>query len=333
MSEILEKQEVVSKSELSMDNTGAKVLNAPSPKKLRGWVRDVVMNKWLYILSIPVIVYFLIFNYAPMVGIIMGFQDFKPALGLFGSKWVGFQFFREFFTSPTFWQIIRNTFMMSFLSLVIEFPLTIIFALLLNEVMVNPYKKIVQTISYLPYFVSLTIVCGLILEFCSFNGPVTDFFVALGMNRQNLLTNPNYFWTINLVSNIWTGLGYGSIIFIASITSVSSEHHEAATIDGANRLQRVWHVTIPAILPTIITMLILKCGMLMTGGFEKILLLYNPSIYSTADTISTHVQRLGIEKGRYGYATAVGLFNSVINTALLLLSNWLSRKAAETSIF
>ena len=177
------------------------------------------------------------------------------------------------------------------------------------------------------------VICGLEIEISASNGVVTNIFCALtGRPKENLLTNPNYFSAINLLSDLWQNLGYSSIIFVAAITSVSQEMHEAAAIDGANRLRRVWSITIPCIMPTIVTMLILRCGSLLSVGFEKILLLYNPSIYSTAEVISTHVQRLGIEKAQYGDSTAVGLVNSVINTVLLLAANYLSKKYTDTSV-
>ena len=250
-----------------------------------------------------------------------------------GSQWVSFDNFVDFFTNPSFASILRNTLVISLLGLVIAYPMAIIFALQLNEIGCKRFKKAIQTISYMPYFISLVVICGLVIEFCASNGVVTNIFCALtGRPKENLLTNPNYFWAINLLSDLWQNLGYSSIIFVAAITSVSQEMHEAAAIDGANRLRRVWSITIPCIMPTIVTMLILRCGSLLSVGFEKILLLYNPSIYSTADVISTHVQRLGIEKAQYGYSTAVGLFNSVINTVLLLAANYLSKKYTDTSV-
>lgn len=298
-----------------------------------GWARDLAMNRWLYILTIPVVLYFLVFNYAPMFGLVIAFQDYKMAKGILGSTWVGLQNFIDFFTGPNFLTILRNTLVISLLGLVIGFPLSIGFALLLDEIKIRWFKKTIQTISYLPYFVSMVVMCGLIIEFCASNGVITNILVAFGMKRQNLLTNPNYFWAINQISDIWQGLGYGSIVFVAAISGVSAELHEAAALDGATRLQRVWHVTIPGIMPTIVTMLVLKCGMLMSVGQDKILLLYNASIYSTADVISTHVQRMGLEKMQYGYATAVGLFNSVVGTLLLFLSNWASAKMTDTALF
>lgn len=298
------------------------------------WRRDFAKNKGLYFIALPLIAYFLIFNYGPMFGLVMAFENFKPAKGILGSSWVGLDNFIKFFTAPNFWEILRNTFVISALGLFIGFPLSIVFALLINEINIKWFKKTAQTVSYMPYFVSTIVLCGLIIEFCSSRGLITNLLVNWGvLDRQNLLQNPNYFWAINLISDEWQGLGYGSIVFIAAITNVSGELHEAAAIDGANRLQRVWHITLPGIKPMVVSMLILKCGMLMTVGFDKILNLYNTSIYSTADVISTYVQRVGLNGGQYGYATAVGLFNSVVNLILLVLANYLSAKYAEQSLF
>lgn len=290
------------------------------------------MNWGIYLLVLPIIVYFFIFNYLPMGGLVMAFQKFNPVKGFCESPFVGFDNFIQFFSAPNFWQILRNTFVISFLGLIVGMPLSILLALLLNEVGISLFKKTVQTISYMPYFISTVVLCGLVIDFVSSNGVITNLLVSLGMPRQNLLLNSKYFWAINLFSDLWQGLGYGSIIYIAAISGVSQEQQEAATIDGANRVKRVWHVVIPGIMPTIITALILKCGMLMSVGFDKILLLYNPSIYETADVISTNVQRMGLEKMQYGYSAAVGLFNSVVGTALLLLSNGISKKYADQSI-
>lgn len=309
--------------------------NAPVKLAKPGsWKRNLQRYKSLYILTIPLVLYFFIFNYVPMFGLLMAFEDFKPARGFFGSSWVGFKNFIDFFTAPNFLEILRNTFVISALGLAVGYPLSIIFALLINEIYVKWFKKSVQTISYMPYFVSTIVLCGLVIEFCSTNGLITNALVSLGVvERQNLLQNPKYFWAINLISDQWQGLGYGSIVFIAAITNVSGELHEAAAIDGANRLQRVWHITLPGIKPMVVSMLILKCGMLMTVGFDKILNLYNTAIYSTADVISTYVYRVGLNGGRYGYGAAVGLFNSVVNLILLLASNAISKKYAEQSLF
>ena len=297
------------------------------------WRRDFSLHWSLYLMFLPVLLYFLIFNYLPMFGIVMAFQDFNAVKGFLGSEFVGLKNFVDFFSGPDFLTILRNTLVISLLGLGVGFPLSIILALLLNEIYFTKFKKVVQTISYLPYFVSMVVIAGLIIEFVSTNGIITDLFVMLGFRRENLLQNPKYFWAINLLSDIWQGLGYGSIIFIAAITNVSHELNEAAAIDGANRFSRVLHITIPSIMPTVITMLVLRMGLLMTVGFDKILLLYNPSIYSTADVISTHVARLGLERMQYGYSAAVGLFNSVVGTFLLLSSNKLSKRFSENSVF
>ncbi len=297
------------------------------------WRRDWKMNKWLYMLAFPVFLYFFLFHYLPMFGLVISFQDFKPQLGVFGSKFVGLKHFRTFFGGPNFLSILRNTLVISGLGLVIGFPLTIIYALMLNELQCVWFKKSMQTIHYMPYFVSTVVICGLVIEFCSTQGMITNILVdVFGMKRENLLQNPDYFWWIYVATDIWQGLGYGSIFFVSAIASVSQDLYEAAAIDGAGRLRRAWHITLPGIMPAIVTMLVLKCGMIMQVGSDKILLLYNASIYDTADVISTHVQRMGIEKMQYGYSSAVGLFNSVVGTILLFVSNYASRKLTDTGV-
>jgi len=299
----------------------------------RSWIHDLRMNKALYFLTIPIVLYFIVFSYAPMFGLVIAFQDYKPSRGILGSNFVGLKNFINFFTGPNFLTILRNTFAINALSLLISFPLTIVFALLLNEIRLLKFKKTVQTISYMPYFISMVVICGLVIEFCATNGVITNLLVNIfGIQRVNLLQDPKYFWWINLFSDIWQGLGYGSIIYISAISAVSHEMYEAAAIDGAGRFKRCMNITLPSITPTIVTMLVLKCGLMMSVGGDKILLLYNSSIYSTADVISTHVQRMGIENMQYGYSAAVGLFNSIVGTSLLLISNTLSRKLADTSI-
>lgn len=297
------------------------------------WKHDIKVNWRWYLMFLPVAAYFIIFNYVPMVGLAMAFENYKPQLGILGSEWIWFDNFIEFFSAPNFWEIMRNTFMISLLGLLISFPVSIIFALLLNEIRITWFKKSIQTISYLPYFVSMVVIAGLIIEFVSTNGVITNILVKVfGMERENLLQNPKYFWWINLFSDIWQGMGYGSIVYIAAITNVNQELYESAALDGANRLQRVIHVTIPSIMPTIVTMLVLRCGMLMTVGHDKILLLYNPSIYETADVISTYINRQAFTGQKYGYSAAVGLFNSIIGTTLLLVSNALSAKLTDTKV-
>lgn len=297
------------------------------------WKHDILMNWRFYLLFAPIVIHFIIFNYIPMGGVVMAFQDYKPTLGLFGSKWIGWDNFIEFFTAPNFWRLMRNTFVISFLGLAIGTPVSIIFALLLNEITMKWFKKSVQTISYLPYFVSMVVIAGLVIEFVSSNGIITNLLVNIfGMERQNLLMNPKYFWAINLISDIWQGMGYGSIIYISAISGVNQELYESAALDGANRLQRVWEVTVPCIMPTIVTMLVLRCGTLMAVGYDKILLLYNSTIYETADVISTYINRVAFNGQQFGYSAAVGLFNSVIGTTLLMVSNFISSKLSDTKV-
>ena len=215
------------------------MLQAPLAPKKQSWKRDWSMNKWLYILTIPLLIYFFIFNYLPMFGVVIAFEDFKPQLGVFGSEWVGWKNFEDFFTSPNFFTVLRNTLVISGLGLVVSFPLTIIYALMLNEIQCAPFKKAVQTIHYMPYFISTVVICGLIIEFVSTKGVITNLLVdVFGIKRENLLQNPKYFWWINLASDLWQGLGYGAIFFISAITSVEQELYEAAAIDGAGRLRR-----------------------------------------------------------------------------------------------
>lgn len=315
-----------------------KALTQTAPKKKirsgRSWKNDIRMNWRIYLIYLPIFVYLIIFNYLPMFGIVMAFQDFKPARGFLGSKWVGFANFIEFFTKSDFTLILRNTLVISLLGLSVGMVSAILFTLLINEIKFTWFKKPVQTISYMPHFISAVVIAGMIIDFTSSNGIVTNFLVnVIGIERENLLTNPSYFWWINLFSGLWQGLGYSSIIYISALGNVSQELNEAAAIDGANRLKRTWHITLPALRPTIVTMLILSIGQLLNVGSDKILLIYNPTIYSTADVISTHVVRMGLERMQYGYSAAVGLFNSVVGTILLLGSNYISRKLADTSIF
>ena len=300
----------------------------------RNIATDFRRNKAIYFLCIPIVAWYIIFCYMPMGGIAMGFQNFSPAKGIFSSPWVGMKHFRDFFGSTYAWRSIRNTLIISLMDLLFNFPMPIIFALLLNEIVSHKFKRTVQTISYLPYFISMVVMCGIIVDFTKSGGVISNLVSQLtGQPAQNLLGNANYFRPIYIISNIWQGVGYGSIIYIAALSSVDQELYEAATIDGANRWKQTLHITLPGISATIIIMLILKMGTMLAVGSEKILLLYNPATYETADVISTLVYRKGFVDYNYGFSTAVGLFNSAVNTTLLLITNGLSRKYSETSLF
>lgn len=296
---------------------------------------DINHNRWLYIMMIPVTAYFIIFHYVPMYGAIIAFKDFSPARGILGSKWVEpfYLHFRDFFASPYAWRVIRNTLRINLTALAFGFPAPIIFALLLNEIRNNTFKRLVQTVSYMPYFISMMVICSMILNFFSSNGIVTLLLSYFGLPKENLMIKPQYFVPVYVSTNIWQNMGWNSIIYLAALTNINEELYEAAYIDGAGRWRQVWHVTIPGIAPTIIIMLILRIGGLLSLGFEKIILLYNPSTYETADVISSFVYRMGLQMGDFSYGTAVGLFNSVVNFTLLITANYLARKYSEASLW
>ncbi len=296
--------------------------------------KDIKKNYPLYLLILPTLIYFLVFSYGPLVGLIMAFENYKPKSGFFGSQFVGLKHFQDFFGSYYFIRLLKNTFLISFYDLLFGFPAPIIFALLLNEVRHKFFKKTIQTISYLPYFVSLVVVCSLVTQFTNGAGMITQIWSFFtGKNPQNLLALPEYFRSIFVGSGIWQNLGYNSIIFIAALAGVDQELYEAAVLDGANRWKQTLHVTLPGISATIVILLILRCGSLLNVGYEKIILLYGPNTYETGDVISSFVYRKGLQEFNYGYSTAVGLFNSVVSLILLLAVNKISKKATNTSLF
>ena len=295
--------------------------------------KDFKRNRTIYLMLLPVLIFFVIFKYIPMGGIIMAFEKFSPKMGIYGSEWVGLKHFKDFFASYYFFRLLKNTFLLSFYDFIFFFPAPIIFALLLNEVSNKLFKKFVQTASYLPYFVALVVICGLIVDFTSSDGFITNIIVRMGGEKTNLLGQSKLFRTIFVSSNIWQNLGFHSIIYLAALSNVNQELYQAAYIDGAGRWKQTWHVSLPGISSTIIILLILRFGSLLTVGFEKIILLYNPSTYDTADVISSFIYRKGLLEANYSYSTAVGLFNSVINFGVLLAANTLSRKYSETSLF
>lgn len=295
--------------------------------------KDFIKHRSIFIMSIPMVVYFILFYYVPMYGIVIGFKDFNPSKGILGSSWVGLKHFKDFFGSYYFMRLVRNTFLLSFYNLLWGFPAPIIFALLLNEIKSKYFKKTIQTITYMPHFISLVVICGLIKDFAAAEGVLNDFVAFFGGERISLLIQPKLFRTIYISSGIWQSIGFGSIIYLAAISNISQELYEAAVIDGASRLRQVIHVTIPSIMPTIIVLFILQVGGLMSVGFEKVLLLYNNRILETADVISTFVYRKGLLEFNYSYSSAVGLFNSVINCILLILANWFSRRVSESSLW
>ncbi len=291
-------------------------------------------NHWqMYLIALPVVVYFLIFNYAPMFGIVMAFEKFQIKKGIFGSQFVGLTHFKRFFTSPFFWRLLKNTLLISFYGLLFSFPLPIIFALCLNEVRNRRFKKTVQTISYLPYFISVVVVVSILFDFGKANGVITNVASFFGWDGGAVISSAKWFRTLYIGSNLWQHMGYNSIIFISALAAVDPTLYEAARIDGANRWKQTLHVTLPGIASTIIVLLILRLGQIMGVGYEKIILMYGPSTYETGDVIAGYVYRVGILDADYSYSTAVNLFNSIVNMIVLFTANFISRKVNETSIW
>ena len=296
-------------------------------------VKNYRQNPLLYWMLAPVLLYVLIFNYVPMFGQVISFQDYSLTRGVMGSKWIGLKNFEDFFSSMYFGRTLGNTLILSGLDLLVCFPAPIILALMLNEVSHLRFKKVIQTVSYMPHFISMVVVAGLIKEFCSSTGVVAQFVQLLGGTPQSYISQPQYFRAIFTVSQVWQTIGFNSIVFLAALSGIDMQLYEAAKIDGAGRLRQLWHVTLPGIMPTIIIMLILRCGAIMNVNFEKVLLLYSPSTYATADVIITYVYRAGIIKQKIGYSTAVGLFNSVVSLMLVLGANYLSNKFTDSGLF
>jgi putative aldouronate transport system permease protein len=297
------------------------------------YVRDFVLNKYLYLMMVPVLAYYLIFHYAPMYGALIAFKEYSPMKGILGSPWIGFKHFQDFFGSYYFWRILKNTIVISLYSLVFEFPAPIILALLINEVRSKMFKRVAQTITYMPYFISMVVICGIITDFTNADGVINKIMMVFGYDGQAMLQKPELFRPIYILSEIWQRIGWESIIYIAALMGIDQEQYEAARMDGASRWKQIIYITLPGIMPTIAIMFILRMGNLLNVGFEKIILLYNPVTYETADVISSFVYRKGLLEFGWSYSSAVGLFNSVINLILLITANYISRKVNESSLW
>ena len=287
----------------------------------------------VYMMLLPVMIYYVVFHYLPMLGVVIAFQNFKPAKGLTGSKWVGFKHFIDFFDGPYAWRLIRNTLLLSLYQILIGFPAPILLALLFNEMRGKRYKRVCQTLTYVPHFVSLVVVCGLIRTFTSSTGLITSLFVRFGMEKMNLLAQPQYCRTIYVLSGVWQNIGWGSIIYLATLSNVDPSLFEAADLDGANRLQKILHINLPMLIPIIAVQLIMRVGRIMSEGSEKTILLYSAVTYDTSDIISSYVYRTGLEKRSYSPAAAIGLFNSLINMCLVVFANWFSRTYVNESLW
>ncbi len=312
----------------------ATIAAVPLPARRGPWqtiARDLKRNRHIYLMLLPVVVYYLVFHYGPMYGAVIAFQDFNPLKGVFGSPWVGLQNFQDFFSSVYFGRLIFNTVAISVLDIVFGFPAPIILALLINELHWNPFKRLVQTVTYLPHFISVVVVVGMLFDFFARDGLTNQLLAS--PNPIAFLQSPEWFRQLFVGSGIWQHVGWGSIVYLAAIATIDPALYEAAKVDGANRFQQIRHITLPGILPTIVILLILRMGSMMTVGYEKIILMYNPLTYETADVISTYVFRRGILQADFSFSAAVGLFNSVINFALLLAANRISRKLTEASLW
>lgn len=298
------------------------------------WMKDFKRNWMLYALSLPTLIFIIIFHYIPIYGIQLAFKDFFALQGIWGSPWVGFENFERFFRSYYFWELIRNTLGINIFQLVVGFPAPIILALLLNEVMNSKFKKTVQMVTYAPHFISTVVMVGIIGVFLSQETGVLNVLIkSLGFEAVPFLTSPRWFKPVFVLSGIWQRVGWGSIIYIATLAAIDPQLIEAAIVDGASKLQRIWYINIPGLMPTAIILLILRVGNIMGVGFEKVFLLQNPLNQSSSDVISTFVYRIGLVGADYSFATAVGLFNSVINCILLITVNAISRKVSETSLW
>ncbi len=295
-------------------------------KALRNWQ--------LYLMFLPVFLYFLVFHYFPMYGIQIAFKDFSGALGIWGSPWVGLTHFERFFNSNNFSEVLWNTVTISLYSLVVSFPCPILLALMLNEVKNRFFKKVVQTITYAPYFISVVVLAGMIILFLSPQSGIFNMLrEALGAEPINFMYEGKYFKTIYVLSGVWQSTGWGSIIYLSALAGIDPALHEAAVIDGASRLKRIWHINLPGILPTVCIMLIMNCGSIMNVGFEKVFLLMNDINRSSAEVISTYVYKVGLQQSQYSFSTAIGLFNSFINFILLITVNTIVKKLDQTSLF
>lgn len=300
---------------------------------LQGVRKDFKMNRTLYLMILPVILYFILFKYMPMYGASIAFKNYVPVKGISGSAWTGFTHFTRFFNSVYFTRLFKNTLIISLQTILWGFPAPIIFALLLNEIRTKWFKSSIQLMTYLPHFLSMVVIVGMIKEFTSTNGLINDIIVFFGGEANALLQKPDLFRTIYVSSEVWQTIGWNSIIYLAALSGIDEQLYEAARIDGANRWKQTIHITLPSIRSTIIILLILRMGRILTIGFEKIILMYNPATYRVADVISTYVYRTGLLEMNFSYSTAIGLFNAVINFSFILVANRLSRRYSETSLW
>lgn len=294
----------------------------------------ILKRNWVcYLFILPMLIYVIIFNYIPMYGIQLAFKDYRVADGIWGSAWVGLKHFKTFFESYQFKDLLWNTLSLSLYSLIAGFPMPIIFALLLNYITNVKLKKVVQMVTYAPHFISTVVYCGMILIFLSSDGVINQLLKLIGIDSVAFLTNPSNFRHIYVWSGVLQNIGWGSIMYISVLTSVDSTLHEAATVDGATRFQRLLHIDLPAIVPTMVIMLIMRAGEIMDLGFEKAFLLQNNINLDYSEIIATYVYKIGIQGGQFSYSSAIGLFNNVINMVLLVVVNKIAKKVSDVSLW
>jgi putative aldouronate transport system permease protein len=315
-----------------MPETARNPINS-QPPKIKRQNGSFIKNWPYYLFLAPAVLYYIVFHYFPLYGLQIAFKDFSPAYGIWGSPWVGFDHFERFFNSYHFWTLIKNTFLISIYQLAL-FPISIIVALAFNELKNGWFKRSAQTITYAPHFISVVVMAGMIVAFLNpSTGIINQFVKLLGFEPVAFLSEPDWFKTIFVFSGEWQNLGWGAIIYLAALSGVNPLLHEAAKIDGATRLQRIWYINIPAILPTIVILLILNFGNFMAIGFEKIYLLQNPLNMGSSDVIQTYVYRSGLLEAQYSFSAAVGFFNSLINFILLILFNYIARRTTQNSLW
>jgi len=305
----------------------------PLRPRRRSWGETVRRDWQLYSLAVLPLLFFLVFRYAPMIGNVIAFRRFEPGGSILGEKWIGLRYVKIFLSDPQFWGVFANTLILGVLTLVICFPMPVVLALLINEVRARRLRRFVQSVSYLPHFLSIVIVAALVTQLLSVDGVVNQILGWFGQESVPFLQRPGWFRTIYVSSELWQTVGWGTILYLAAFTTIDENLYEAARIDGASRWRQIWHVTLPGIRPTMITLLILNIGTFMSVGFEKILLLYNPLTYPTADVISTYLFRMGVVSSNFSYAAAIGLFESLIGLALVLSANQIARRTVGTGLW
>ncbi len=303
--------------------------------KWKNLTREIKKNKQIYIIILPVLLFYLIFCYGPMYGTVIAFLDYKPIKGISGSNFVGLKHFIRFLEDPYFMRLIKNTILLSLYSIAFSMPAAIILALSINEVKNMKFKRLVQTVSYLPHFISMVIICGMLKQFLSSSGVITMLLTYLGFEQKNLLMVPEYYKFIHTVSGIWQTMGWNSIIYLSALSAVDQEQYEAAELDGAGRFQKIRYITLPCILPTIVVTFIMRLGNVMSVGYEKVMLLSNTATLEQADVISYYVYRTGLASGypQYSYSTAIELFKALINVLLVVLGNKISKKISGSGLW